>query len=60
MLGYLLEAVPFLVRDRKGAVLEGRGEEEKGGVDGGETALRIYCMRKQAIFNIRKKIKKKE
>lgn len=48
------------MRDRKGAVLEGRGEEEKGGVDGGKTALRIHCMRKYATFNIRIKVKKKE
>ena len=45
----------FLKRDRKGVVLVG-GEvvEELGGVEGGETIIRIYYMRK-SILNIRKK-----
>jgi len=37
---------------------ERRSEEEKwedlGGVEGGETIIKIHCMRKQSIFNQRK------
>lgn len=48
MLGcYVLEVQYFLMIDRKGVVLEGRQiEEELGGVAGGKTVVRIYCMRK--------------
>ena len=52
----LLESYSFLMRNRKGVNLEGSGEKV-GGVEGQETVLRIYCMRKESIFNKRKKIK---
>lgn len=50
--GYLLEAFSLLIRNRKW-VDPGRkgGEKELGG----ETETRIYCMRKQPIFNKRGK-----
>jgi hypothetical protein len=39
--------VCFLVRDRNGVDLdERRGREELGGVEGGETMVQIYYMRK--------------
>jgi hypothetical protein len=40
-----LEACSFLLRDKKGVDTEGGVEEELGGV-GGETVVKIYCMRK--------------
>ena len=44
---YLLEACSFLMRDRKGVDLEGKGGgEELGGINGGKTVIRIYYMRK--------------
>ena len=44
---YLLEACSFLMRDRKGVDLDGRdGGEELGGVEGEETVICVYCMRK--------------
>lgn len=40
--------------------LDGRGgEEELGGKEGGETIIRIYCIRKKSIFNKRKPFKYK-
>lgn len=40
MLGcYLLEDFSFLMRERKGVDLCGRGEEEPGGVEGGGLRL---------------------
>ena len=61
---YLLEACSFLMRDRKGVDLDGRrGGEELGGVEGGETIIRIYYVRKKSIFNkrkIEKRIKKRK
>ena len=44
---YLLGACSFLMRDRKGVDLEGKGGgEELGGINGGKTVIRIYYMRK--------------
>lgn len=44
------------MRARKGVDPEGRGGgEELGGEEGGKTIIRIYCMRKDSIFNKRKK-----
>jgi hypothetical protein len=43
----MLEACSFLMRDRKGVVLGGRGGGKKlRGVEGGGTIIRIYCLRK--------------
>ena len=43
------------MRDRKGVDLDGKGREEAlGGVGGEETITRLYCMRKESIFNKRK------
>ena len=48
---YLLEACSFLMRDRKGVDLDGRdGGEELGGVEGEETVIRIYYVRKNIFF----------
>lgn len=44
------------MRGKKGMDLEGkRGGEELGGVEEGETVIRVYCMVKQSIFNKRGK-----
>ena len=44
---HLLEDCSFLMRDRKVVDLERRrGGEELGGVDEGETVIRIYCIKK--------------
>jgi hypothetical protein len=41
----LLEACSFLMRDRKGVDLEEIGDEEElGGVEKGETIIRIYSI----------------
>lgn len=49
---FLLEACYFLMRNKKGVDLERRGGgEELGGVETVETILRIYCVRKESIFN---------
>jgi hypothetical protein len=43
------------MRDRKGLDLKGRkGREGLGGVGGGETIIRIYCMRKRVYFQSEK------
>jgi hypothetical protein len=42
------------MRDRKEVTPDGMGgEEELGGAEGRETVIRIYCMRKESIFNKR-------
>lgn len=44
---YLLESSSFQTRHQNVVDLEGTGgEEEMAGVEGGETLIRIYCMRK--------------
>jgi hypothetical protein len=44
---YLLETCYFLVKDRKGLYLEGRkGGKVLRGVEGEETIIRIYCMKR--------------
>lgn len=44
------------MKDRKGMDTEGRrGEEELAGAKAGETIIRLYCLRKESIFNKRKK-----
>lgn len=49
---YLLAARSFLMKDRKGGDLEGKGGgEELGEVRRGETLIRIYCMGRESIFN---------
>jgi hypothetical protein len=48
------------VRDRKGVDLDRRrGRKELGGVEGGETLIRIYYVRKQSISNKRGRAKRK-
>lgn len=51
MLGcYLLEVYSFLMKERKGADLEGRVDREQlRGAEGEETVIRIHCMRKESI-----------
>lgn len=45
------------MRDRKGVGLGQRGGGEGlGGVEGGETTIRIYCVIKDSIFNNRGEI----
>ena len=49
---YVLEAWSFLMRDRKVVDLEGMEEEEElEGVRGKKTISKIYCTRKEFIFN---------
>ena len=49
---YLLEACSFLMIDRKGVDPEKRrGGEELGGVQGRESIIRVYCIKKDSIFN---------
>lgn len=49
-----IEACSLQIRGRKGMVPDGRrAKEELGGVEGGETVIRTYCMRKEALFNKR-------
>lgn len=53
---YSLDACLLSNRDRKGVDSNGRGcGEELGGVKGGETVIRTYCMKKKSTFNKRKK-----
>lgn len=45
----------FLMRERKKVGLDVRGGREKlGGIEGGETLTKIYCMKKIIFFNKRK------
>lgn len=45
-------------RARKGLDLrEWEGGEDLGGASGRETGIRIYCLKKQSIFNFFKKMK---
>lgn len=45
------------MRGRKGVGKDGRERwEELQGIWEGETAMRIYCVRKESIFNKRKKV----
>lgn len=56
---YFLEACSFLTRDRKGVDWDGRGGGEGlGGVEGGETIIRIYYVRNESIFNEGEGVKK--
>ena len=49
---YLLEACSFLMTDRKGVDPEKRrGGEELGGVQGRESIIRVYCIKKDSILN---------
>jgi hypothetical protein len=52
---YNLETYSFLMRDRRGLDLVGKGGgKELGGVEGGETVNQIYCRKKEFIFNLKK------
>ena len=49
---YILEACYFLMKDRNGVDMEeGRGGEEVGKTEAGETIISIYHMRRESIFN---------
>ena len=51
---YLLETHSFLMRDRKGKGVGGRGSEEKlAVVEGGERIFRFYCMGNECVFRKR-------
>ena len=41
------------MKDTKGVGQSGRGEEEQAGLEGGETAFRLSCMRKESMFKER-------
>lgn len=43
----------FLMSDRERVNLERGGGEEMEGVEGGETLIRTYCVRKEPTFNKR-------
>ena len=49
---YFLEASSFL-RERKEDTQKRRGKEKLGGIEGGETVSRIYCLKRESIFNQR-------
>lgn len=50
---YILEACSFLMKGRKGVNLEGRGVwEGLDRIEGGETIIKIYYMRKEIVFNV--------
>jgi len=61
-LDVLVKVCCYLIRDRKGVDLnwEGWDREELGGIEGGTSTISIYFMRKESIFNTRKKIEEKE
>lgn len=43
------------MRDKKGVVSDWKGDgEELGGAEGGETIIKIHCIRKEYSFNKRK------
>ena len=45
-----------MMRDRRRVSTNGEGgEEEHGGVEEGETIIRIYYVRKKSIFQLKKK-----
>jgi hypothetical protein len=46
------------MRVRKGIDMNGRGsgKEIGEGVEGGETVFRLFCMRKELMFNKREKL----
>ena len=47
------------MKARKEVDLNASGDKEKlGEVEGGETVIRIYCMRRESIFNQRGKASK--
>lgn len=49
----------YLMKDRKGVYLDGRGSREyRGGVEGGETVTRMHCLI-EFIFNNRGEQEKK-
>ena len=51
---YLLGVCAFLISNRKGVDPEKRRSgEELGRVGGDETIIKIYCMRKESILNIK-------
>lgn len=51
---HLLEACPFLMRDRNVVHLDGRGGGEVlGGVEGGKMLFTLYYTRKETMFNKR-------
>lgn len=53
--------VCFPMKDGEWEVLGGReGDEELEGVDGRESIIRIYCMKKMLIFNLYNKKKEKK
>ena len=52
LLVLFLEVCYFLMKDRKGVDLDGRGGgEELGGVEGGEIIIKIYYIRTKSIFS---------
>lgn len=46
------------MKARKGVDPDRRGGKEELGVEGEKTVVRIYCIRKESIFNQRGKINK--
>lgn len=52
---YHVESRSLLMKDREGAVLDGReGGMDLGEVEGRDNITRLYCMKKDSLFNKRK------
>ena len=53
---YLIEACSFLMRSRNGGDLEEQGgREDMRRVEGEKTIIKVYFMRKETIFNLKRK-----
>lgn len=51
----LLETCPLLMKYRRSGPRGEGGREAQGAGEGEETIIRIYCMRKESMFNKREK-----
>lgn len=53
---YLLEDYSLLIKGRKRVCPDGKGDgKELGGGEGREIVFRLYCVRKESLFNKKEK-----